>query len=103
MQKFLHHFPIYRAYRYSRMFHADLYALYFEKRNNSVSGVIQGARIVCGDFVCSPTVEILHSRPWQYAAESPGAGSDLGQLLKYLESNALFFTFLLMWRQRKRI
>ena len=36
--------------------------------------------IVCENFVCSPTVEILHSRPWQYAAESPGAGSDLGQL-----------------------
>ena len=48
---------------------------------------------MCGDFVCSPTVEILHSRPWQYAAESPGAGSDLGQLTYIFGIERLVFYF----------
>lgn len=48
---------------------------------------------MCGDFVCSPTVEILHSRPWQYAAESPAQEVTWDSLLKYLESNALFLLF----------
>lgn len=77
--------------------------LYFEKRITLFQGLYR-ERGQCAETLCAhPRLKYCIAGPGNTRRKAPAQEVTWDSLLKYLESNALFFTFLLMWRQRKRI
>ena len=71
--------PIYKAYRHGVWFHClSVRLLYLDSPYKPFPLELYRDRGQCAMTTWSPpTIEIPHSGPWQYAAESPGAGNGL--------------------------